>query len=551
MAASNSEVTLDEILQANKKRKSFLKSIKDLKTSIQTTQNPTEIPELEILIKELKEKVKIYRDQEADLLREASIDVRQKYYETVAIRQQHPSFAQIAAQNQPATEEPVPAYSGYRESVTSPVTLSSDTESESDYTEKDPNKLHIQTENVDTSPGRGFEKFFKRRSQGATPVPPPKKGKAKMTTVVAYTPPAFGTVYDGSTNIAKFFNRYEAFATTYAWDSKIKISQLEFHLKGAALKCFNNIRKTSADVDFTYTKVKASLEKYFASKTSTQEYEKKLRERKLIHGESMEVYFWDVVDLVHKLYKTVDFDIMRDQVLKGLPASTAKDIWNGKPTTKDELHALILEQQKFESLMGKKSFGTDDQSVNACVHHLEALGFDVKKGSKQEVNSSVNKRKGKKKGNNNNRNVNSQQWNRSSTQSSMQTQSHPRPNYRNNNNNRRGSQGNYNNNRQYNNNNFNSWRQGPRNYEPQQNSRGYGQRPQGGSYQRQQPQQYMNRNQFGPRQARQYINNYDNYYSYEEGPYDPPGQAYPVHYGPPALPQNVHSVNTVSGNGFI
>lgn len=59
---------------------------------------------------------------------------------------------------------------------------------------------------------------------------------------------------------------------------------------------------------FKYPEVKTKLETYFASKSSPQEYDKLLRERKLMSDELMEQYFWDVLDLVHKVNQNASFE---------------------------------------------------------------------------------------------------------------------------------------------------------------------------------------------------------------------------------------------------
>lgn len=240
----------------------------------------------------------------------------------------------------------------------------------------------------------------------------------------------------------------------------------------------------------------------------------------------------------------MEFASIRDHVLKGLPADTAKDIWNAQPTDQEELHAKILERQRFESLMGKRQFATDEQSVNLLVNQLKGLGFEVHKAhNKQEVNTAMHKKK--RKGNPFKGNASKQK----SPQSSAWFQSHPRPQRY------RGQSNNYRQ-RNYNNNYNNSWRGGQGNELPN-NSRGYGQRPPSGSFMRQQPPRYNNnsRNQFSQNRYgnNNYVNMYDNYdnIGFSEAPYVPHGQACPDQRGFPALPQNHQNVNTLSGNSFI
>lgn len=230
------------------------------------------------------------------------------------------------------------------------------------------------------------------------------------TTVVAYTPPAFGTIFDGKSNVKDFFRKYEAFAETYGWTDDIKLQQLQFHLKDAAYQCLQYLRETTVDnssppkCNLTYTLAKEKLLAYFANKTSTQEYEKQLRERKLKSHEELANYFWDIVRLVKRITKNPTHDFLRDHVLKGLPADMARDLWNAKTKTLEELHDKIIELQKFQSLMGKQSYILQGETISEIVNQLENLGFKVEKptDSKETVNQAQKSNKKKNKNQNQN-----------------------------------------------------------------------------------------------------------------------------------------------------
>lgn len=581
-------ITLEDILSVNRDRNTLKIKLTSLEGEFESLTDPTEIENYTETINLLKEQIKVKKLKETELLKKADPAVVSRYKYILKHPDEHTDFRTLASQV-PETSESGPSYSGYRSSVPEVIEIDPPSSkpddplgSSSDSADDDNSRTSSQNpaqnlsesdslsapadEKVDTSPGTGFATFgagiktkrnksknppvspstFEITKTSTNPPDPPKRSKKSpdmaTTTVLSYSPPSFGAVYKGTTNVDKFFTRYEAFASAYKWDDPAKLNQLEFHLAEAALKCFNNIRKTSAKADFTYDNVKATIKKYFASKTSSQEYEKQLRERKLLHNESMESYFWDVIDLVYKIYKTVEFNTLRDQVLKGLPADTAKDIWNAQPSDMEELHEKILERQKFESLMGKKTFGTDENAVQEFVNHLENLGFKVTKENKQEVNKFAHK---KRKGNF--RKQSSSNWFPSGPQSSNRSQSHPRD-FSQNQKRERNSFNRY----PYNNNN--SWRQQGRTFES--NSRRYDPRPQNGSFRRpQQSQRFPQNRQFNryPRNNN-YVNNYENYDPYEN--YETqrsrgPGQAYESHSNLPPIDEREHHVNTVSGNSFL
>lgn len=335
----------------------------------------------------------------------------------------------------------------------------------------------------------------------------------------------------------EFFNKFEAYALAFQWDDDTKLQQLLFHIDGAAMKCYKALKRTLTKAgNFTYAEVKKEMEKYFASKSSPQEYDKKLRERKLMFNENMEQYFWDVIDLVHKVDKNASFEQQRDHVLKGLPEETAKDIWNSKPTSLDTLHEKILERQKFESLMGKKAYDNKEQAINEVVNALENMGFSVKKSDNQEVNTMSHKKKKFKKGRKGNAKSNSQ-FGQTSAQSSPRSQSwHPRGNFRNK---RRGGWPSQNFNQN------NSWGnkgrfEGNPRRDQFSNNRGFG---------RQGPPRYNNYRRFPNRDN--YVNAYDHY-----GPevyYAPPPhyEAIGAPVGQVAIPYHTQAVNTFQGNGFL
>lgn len=479
---TSSTPTLDEILTLNKNRKIILKRIAKLEKERLLTKIAAKKIELESKIQEDKNKLIKTQAKEADYLRRADAEVIFGYQETVDSGSQLQTFT-VLSQQASSSSSPAYTFTGRRSAtpstdpiVESPPRLTDPLGSDTSFESPDPKVPSILVQDpsdqskatpststssgVDSSPASGFTKFrdsFKKSQTKTktpdpsipittasipiivTPVTPtyttspkpkpptPPPAMTSTTTVIAYTPPAFGTIYNGSKSVEKFFQKYEAFANTYSWNDDIKLAQLEFHLSGPAFKCFGALKKTRTGSDFTYAKIKADLTKYFASKSSPQEYEKKLRDRKLMHNESMEQYFWDVEDLIRKVNKTVEFDKLRDHVLKGLPAEVSRDIWNSKPTDMESLIAKILEIQKFDSLMGKKHFiQTDENSVNELVNKLENLGFSVtKQTDNKEVNNYQNKKTFRKgQGNKGNTYKKSSPW-KSATQSS-QSQSHPR-----------------------------------------------------------------------------------------------------------------------------
>ncbi len=412
---------------------------------------------------------------------------------------------------------------------------------------------------VDTSPGSGFEKFGKTFRKPQTTQAQAHKDKINTDLditleikvnppedeemggpILTYSPPSFTQIYDGSTSIKKFFTKFEAYASTFSWDADMRLTQLLFYLTKAALKCYEQLRRTQGD-KFTYDSCKKEMCKYFASKSSPQEYDKLLRERQLMDSENIEQYFWDVIDLVHKVDSNADFANQRDHVLKGLPQDVAKDIWNSQSDSLETLQAAILKRQKFESLMGKKAYSSQEQAINQVCNQLENMGFSITKReeNKQEVNFAYNKNQNKKGQKGKAFKPNSQ--GPQSGPMSSQSQYHPRGAFQNNNNNRRGKWPSQNQN-----NNNNSWSQKGHNED-------YSRRD-----------QYPNNRGFG-RQGQRYNNNYrrysprDNFVNFYEhyGPPEayenqmvPEAEAMPMRYEQAAMPYNNHSVNTFQENEY-
>ncbi len=548
------DVTLEAILKVNQDRRELLDKAKDLEAKLSTLTDRAEKKSLSTKIKTVYDSVSTVRNLEYDLLRQADHSVVVAYKITVEDAYLHPLYNAIAA-SQPSTS-----------------TQSQDTAHLSVPTQP--------TGEVDTSPLSGFEIFspsFKKNTPSNTKKNKSKKDNSELDTtieleesgdedigtsqetnqdidtnpkmpdppsVVAYSPPTFNVIYNGSSSVKKFFAKFEAYAATFKWDEDMRLAQLLFYLDGAAMKCYENLKRTKKPKGtFTYDTVKAEMEKYFASKSSPQEYDKKLRERKLMFNENMEQYFWDVLDLVYKVDKNATFDKQRDHVLKGLPQETAKDIWNSKPDSLDSLHDLILTRQKFESLMGKKAYDNSEQAINEVVNQLENLGFKVEKPpTKQEVTFASNKKK-KFKGRKGNAKPNSQ--GHPSAQSSR-SQSHPRGNFRNNNN-RRGNKPfqNHPNNRYQG--NFNSWGNNQKGRFEENPRRG--QFPNNRGFGRQGPPRYNNYQRYPPRDN--YVNTYDHYGPEYYNHHHQYLEAVDGMSAPAALPYHTQAVNTFQGNGFL
>lgn len=565
------DITLAEILKHNTDRKQLQDKANLLETQKANSTDSNEIRSIENKLRKVYKAVDDVKNLEIDLVTHASPQVSAAY--TEFLRNTSRSYSDIAATYSSSSDSNHPSFSGYRSPVIVEETVDSAALRTTDpigspelpfeeASDKDNLSVDIDTSGIDTSPGQGFAKFNPRhrkpshtqshKDKNTTPDSPDKPGtpdpdtmsKTTPVSVLSYTPPAFTLTFDGSTNVKKFFTRFEAYASTFQWDDTVKLAQLIFYLKGPALKCFEQIKRTlSTTLD--YDTCKAEMLKYFASKSSPQEFDKKLRERQLMFNETIEQYFWDVIDLVHKVDKKADFDKQRDHVLKGLPQHTANIIWNSKASTLDQLHAAILEQMKFESLMGKQSYASQEQAVNTVVSQLENMGFSVKPPpeNKQDVNFAYNNKKKNKKGQKGNFNKSNSRG-PSSPQSSQQSQWHPRGTSRNTfNNNRRGMWPSQN---SYNNNFNNSWSQ-------KGQFEGYsrrGQYPSNRGFGRQGPQRYNNNfKRFPPRDN--YVNMVE-HYDPDEFYYEPemvPIEAVPVRYDPGTRPHN-QSVNSFSGNGY-
>lgn len=566
---SPTPVTLNEILDINKSRKLIINRIHklELEYSKETEQeNKTKIYKTLV---SLRKKANSLEADETELLVKAGSTIQFGY--RAALSETNPTFSELASQVTFPTDQETPSFSGHRE-----VSLIS---SEEESTDTDKTELTVEKQTgIDTSPNTGFVKFGiktdvsqktpaivvtsetkvkKKRTKTKTkpeaqdsfrPPSPPKfsfdshtpktPATPKMATSVVYSPPALKAIYDGTSNVDRFFNKYEAYAATFSWKDDMKLSQLQFHLDKSAYKCYENLKKTLSSSDFDYDTVKARLKKYFASKSSPQEYDKKLRERKLMYNEPIDQYFWDVVELVYKVDKSATFDKIKEHVLKGLPQEIAKDIWKAKPADLEKLQEMLLDHQKFESLMGKKVYGNNEQAINEVVNQLQNMGFSVQKPEANFASNAPNKKKNKK------------GKNKSNSQGPppgppSRSQFRPRGAFQNN---RRGRWPPQNNQVRFQPQQTNPWsnqgqfrddRYSRRDQYPQ-NNRGFG---------RQGTPRFQNR-QFHQGNRGSYINNYENYNQVGLSvPQLEPAFATPVHNIPQALPYNQQAVNTYySGN---
>lgn len=593
MASSSADISLEDILRVNKTRKNLLDNLSSLESKLSKETVKSKRTLLLKSIDSTKTEIERYEKEEIELLKQAQSHIISAYQDTLS--SDNPKSVDLASQveiteskhsgdtiditssddsgDSDKTELAVQTSEGIDTSPNTgfekfgiktknpdiPNIVVSDPEtektkkskktkhtksrrsskvpdSESDTAPTSDNKSSTDTK---TTPiGKTKDTSTKTTStttstsstttSTSTYTPPHKK----MATSVVYTPPKFQSVYDGSTNIDRFFNKYEAYAGTFGWNDDMKLSQLQFHLEKAAYKCYENLKKTlTAKSTFTYDTVKAQMKKYFASKSSSQEYEKLLRERKLMFNEPIEEYFWDVVELVYKIDKGAKFEKILENVLKGLPQEIAKDIWKAKPTDIDKLQDLILDHQKFESLIGKKVYGDNEQAINEIVNQLKGLGFKVQK---QEINYTGNKKKNKsRKG----KKSNSHEANPSGPQSLHKSQSHPRPFFQNN---RRGR---WNpNNRQVRFQNQNPWNTNGRRYDYENSRRDqqYQQNPTRG-FIRQGPPRYNNNRRYQGTRG-----NFINYYDHYDNAYPPEEMTYvvPSQHRPQILPYNQQTVNS-------
>jgi hypothetical protein len=228
---------------------------------------------------------------------------------------------------------------------------------------------------------------------------PPTKPIVTMSMSVNYTVPGSQEIYDGTGNINTFLENFDNFTSVLGWNDSTKKAQLGFHLASAARTAYRLFTRTNPTSD--YKTIVAFLRSNFKSKASTEEYVRRLRDRKYTSTDTPESYYFDVLYLVSKVNSTMAVgDIIR-HLISGLPQRLGRDIAMKGLSKTEEVLEYLIRSAKYDSLMGK-SFNLNDQEVNmietAVVQSLAKLGIKTKK---EEVN---NLEEGQGQGNNRGKN---------------------------------------------------------------------------------------------------------------------------------------------------
>lgn len=330
---------------------------------------------------------------------------------------------------------------------------------------------------------------------------------------ISYTLPGSQQIYDGTSNCANFLENFDNMAKVFKWDAATKKAQFGFHLSGPAKSAFKMLTRVNPSDDFDTLSPKFVA--LFKSKSTPEEYSRRLEQRKLLPNETPESYYFDILKLCHKVQPKMDLPTLMSHLVRGLPPKLGREILMKDYKYSADVLDHLLRDARYQSIMGKSS-NIDVEDINlidtVVAQSLAKLGIKTKK----EINSTEGSSSSN---NNNNRNYN---------------RNNPRRNYRGNNSNNRG---NYNNSNRgyYNNNGQRNQNRGPRNNNNSYSFRGNNRGNYRGNY---------NNNNY---RGRGYYNNYNN----NRGSYQPRGYYQPQYYQPQFQSLQPHNYGSMPPRQFM
>ncbi|CAL8111032.1 unnamed protein product [Orchesella dallaii] len=151
--------------------------------------------------------------------------------------------------------------------------------------------------------------FYKK-----TTVPAPPSATMATPPTLMYTPPGANQIFDGSSNTTEFFDRFDNYALVFGWADAIKLSQLRFYLMNTPLQA-NKLKLAAGNAaghTVTYAEMKKHLKDSFATSITSEEYRRRVQNRRKDPQESADTYYFDVVYLCSKADKNRN-------LIKGLP----------------------------------------------------------------------------------------------------------------------------------------------------------------------------------------------------------------------------------------
>jgi Retrotransposon gag protein len=171
--------------------------------------------------------------------------------------------------------------------------------------------------------------------------------------------------YDGKTSVKSFLEKYEAIAVANNWTDKQKLQNFVLHISGA-VKDFYKAYQTK-NASFSWTDLKDAVLAAFQSKTTKEEFERKLRERRMVRNETVEDYYWNMDRLFQKVDPKMTDDRKISYLIRGIHPVVAREVYAKEPKKPEDVLAALRSIEKFNSIMGRTK-----QAIHFVEHEEEA-----------------------------------------------------------------------------------------------------------------------------------------------------------------------------------
>ncbi|CAL8092867.1 unnamed protein product [Orchesella dallaii] len=123
--------------------------------------------------------------------------------------------------------------------------------------------------------------FQNDKTENTVPISPLLTISKMTATSITYTPPGANQIFDGSSSVTEFFDRYDNYATVFSWNDDVKLSQLRFHLSGPALKAYKlKLAEGTTTTPITYQQLKKHIQDSFTTHITAEEYRRRLLDRR-------------------------------------------------------------------------------------------------------------------------------------------------------------------------------------------------------------------------------------------------------------------------------
>ncbi|CAL8110062.1 unnamed protein product [Orchesella dallaii] len=162
-----------------------------------------------------------------------------------------------------------------------------------------------------------------------TTVPAPPSTTMATPPTLMYTPPGANQMFDGSSNTTECFDRFDNYALVFGWTDAIKLSQLRFYLMHNPLQAYK--LKLAAGNATGHTVTNAEMQKHlkdsFAASIKSEEYRRRLQNRRKDPQESADTDYFDVVYLCSKVDKNMTNVEFINHLIKRLPHALGTEIF--------------------------------------------------------------------------------------------------------------------------------------------------------------------------------------------------------------------------------